>query len=307
MHCIFRGEDIDATHKTAFRKWFSYIGELRSICPSATFLALSATCTLKIRQRVLKILNMKSTDIREITLSPNRQNIKLTISKVSNEVEIAMTWLIDALNDLKENFPKTIIYCNSITDASKIYTYIIDEHSECSDVVNMFSSESTAKCKAMIIRELKDMNSKMRIVIATNALGMGIDIINCYSIVLYGAPHNVLDLVQEIGRAGRDGKDSVAMVLYNSFNLRTVEPDVKAVVTSTNCRRLAMLNAFLRESDCRQVPNKTHKCCDICANKCGCGNCTFLPLETLFRSNKLEIADHEESDSDATEPYDLSD
>jgi superfamily II DNA helicase RecQ len=46
---------------------------------------MQATCTLKIRQRVLKILNMKSTDIREITLSPNRQNIKLTISKVSNE------------------------------------------------------------------------------------------------------------------------------------------------------------------------------------------------------------------------------
>jgi ATP-dependent DNA helicase RecQ len=68
-------------------------------------------------------------------------------------------------------------------------------------------------------------NINARIVIATNALGMGIDIINCYSIVLYGAPHNVLDLVQEIGRAGRDGKDSVAMVLYNSFNLRTVEPD----------------------------------------------------------------------------------
>ena len=39
---------------------------------------------------VLKILNLKSTDIREITLSPNRQNIKLRISKVSNEVEIAM-------------------------------------------------------------------------------------------------------------------------------------------------------------------------------------------------------------------------
>ena len=35
-----------------------------------------------------------------------------------------MKWLIDALNDLKENFLRTIIYCNSITNASKIYTYI---------------------------------------------------------------------------------------------------------------------------------------------------------------------------------------
>jgi hypothetical protein len=40
---------------------------------------------------------LKSADIREITLS---LNIKLRISKVSNEVEIAMTWLIDALNNV---------------------------------------------------------------------------------------------------------------------------------------------------------------------------------------------------------------
>ena len=54
MHCIFRGEYIDATDKTAFRKWFSYIGELRSICPSATFLALSDTCTLQIKTKSLE-------------------------------------------------------------------------------------------------------------------------------------------------------------------------------------------------------------------------------------------------------------
>jgi len=114
-------------------------------------------------------------------------------------------------------------------------------------------------------------------------------------------PHNVLDLVQEIGRAGRDGKDSVAMVLYNSYNLRTGEPEVKAVVTSTDCRRLAMLNVFLRESDLQQVPNKTHKFCNICASKCSCGNCSSLLLENLFSSNKLEMVDIEESYSDVTE------
>ena len=66
----------------------------------------------------------------------------------------------------------------------------------------------------------------MGIVITTNAHGMCI--VNCYSIVLYG------DHVQEICRAGRDGKDSVAMVQYISYacNLRTGEPEVKAVVTS---------------------------------------------------------------------------
>jgi hypothetical protein len=56
----------------------------------------------------LKILNLKSTDIREI-------NIKLRISKVSNEVEIAMTWLVDDLNDLRTF--RGLLYCNSIIDA----------------------------------------------------------------------------------------------------------------------------------------------------------------------------------------------
>jgi hypothetical protein len=55
------------------------------------------------------------------------------------------------------------------------------------------------------------------------------------------------------------------------------------VVHATGCRRLAMLNVFLRES------NKTHKFCNICASKCSCGNCSSLWLENLFSSNKLEM------------------
>ena len=92
-----------------------------------------------------------------------------------------MPWLIDALNDIKQNFPRTIIYCNSITDASKIYTYITSRMFRRHEYV---SFKSTAKYKALIITELKDIKSKMGIVIITNAQGMGI--VNCYSIVLYG-------------------------------------------------------------------------------------------------------------------------
>ena len=91
------------------------------------------------------------------------------------------------------------------------------------------------------------------------------------------------------------------MVLYNSYTLRTGEPEVKADVISTDCRRLAMLNVFLRESDLQQVPNKTHKFCNVGASKFSCGNCSSLLLENLFSSNKLEMVDIEESYSDITE------
>ena len=62
-----------------------------------------------------------------------------------------------------------------------------------------------------------------------------------------------------------------------------------------------MLNVFLRESDLQQEPNKTHNLLSVCANTCGYGNCSFLPLENNFSSVKLEMFDIKESDYDVTD------
>ena len=63
-----------------------------------------------------------------------------------------------------------------------------------------------------------------------------------------------------------------------------------------------MLNVFLRESDFQQEPNKTQNLLSVWASKCGCGNCSSLPLENLFSSIKLEMAEIKENDSDVTDP-----
>ena len=102
---------MDGTHKTAFRKWFSYFGELRAIYPFTTL--------LEYRFRSLEDIEFEINRHKR-----NKAVTKLRISKVSNEVDCAMKWLIDALNDLKENFLRTIIYCNSTTNASKMHTHI---------------------------------------------------------------------------------------------------------------------------------------------------------------------------------------
>ncbi|XP_048767652.2 ATP-dependent DNA helicase RecQ-like [Ostrea edulis] len=74
--------------KEAFRGWFAQSGELRSFYPNAPLLALSATCSLKIRKKAMKVLNLN--DPAEITLSPNKSNIKLIVKKVSNSVEMPL-------------------------------------------------------------------------------------------------------------------------------------------------------------------------------------------------------------------------
>ncbi|VDI50412.1 Hypothetical predicted protein [Mytilus galloprovincialis] len=52
------------------------------------------------------------------------------------------------------------------------------------------------------------MSSDIRIVFATTALGMGFDVVACHIIILYGSPRSILDLVQEIGRLGRENSNS---------------------------------------------------------------------------------------------------
>lgn len=76
---FFRG--LDEKKKEAFRKWFGEIGELRSLFPQASILALSATCTHKISRRVYKILDLSVNTI-ETRISPNKPNIKIVVHKI---------------------------------------------------------------------------------------------------------------------------------------------------------------------------------------------------------------------------------
>ena len=63
----------------AFRRWFHHVGELRSLFPSASVLALGATCTKKVSKIVLKKILSLSEDAVQIAVSPDKPNIKLVV------------------------------------------------------------------------------------------------------------------------------------------------------------------------------------------------------------------------------------
>jgi superfamily II DNA helicase RecQ len=216
-----------------------------------------------------------------------------------------MYWLVNGIDNLRRAFPKTLIYANSISDVAKLYSYVINELSDCAEFVDMFHSETSDENKSEILSALNENSSTKRVVFATSALGMGIDTGNCQSAILYGPPHSVVDLVQEIGRVGRDGQLSVAIMLYNSHHLRNVDKDVKTLFQSNTCRRKALMGNFLEESQLTQLEEECnlHTCCDICTKSCPCGYCQQLTIEKLF-----ENVDCAESSSDSnTVDYELSD
>lgn len=231
-------------------------------------------------------------DTIEIRMSPDKPNIKLVTKKIQSSVDLGMAWMVDFLN----LFPKTVIYCTSIRDVSRIYSYLTSEVPESVTYCDMFHSETPEATKNKILTDLCDTNGKLKIVIATSALGMGIDIPNTNCVILYGVPKQIVEVIQEIGRVGRDGSMALAVVLYNSVHLRHVEQDVKDILTTTKCRRMALLKPFISEQE--QVPTEpSHKCCDICCSLCKCGDCDkdLFPLENMLKDTVSG------SDSEATE------
>ena len=91
----------------------------------------------KIKCHVSEVLGLDSAETVEVTISPNKSNIKLVVKKVDRDIESAMYWVIEALSSLRELFPRTLIYCNSISDVWKLYNYIVREIVECAQFIDM--------------------------------------------------------------------------------------------------------------------------------------------------------------------------
>ncbi|KAK3086487.1 hypothetical protein FSP39_019095 [Pinctada imbricata] len=303
FHLIATWGQNDKDSKLAFRRWFGEIGELRTICPGACVLALSATCTQKAKKRVMKVVTFKADHV-SIFISPDKRNIKYIVKRVTNNTEMSMTWVVDGLLELGKLFPKILIYCKSISDVAKIFDYITDEVSEeLRSCVAMYHSETEDAIKETILTSISDPQDKIRIMISTNALGMGVDFKNLSNVILFGPPNSMLDVVQELGRAGRNGERAMAILMYKSHHLSQCDEEVKVLYQTPECRRISMMKPFLGDNDLEQLKSDIgdHTCCDICQQKCTCKNCALLTLEKLltgqdFSSYQLSDTSDEMSD-----------
>ena len=84
---------------------------------------------------------------------------------------------------------------------------------------SQFHSPQTAAMKEQILKELGHSCSKLRVVFATIAMGMGVDIPAIRNIIHIGPPRTVREYMQETGRAGRDGSSSRVSLFYNNRDI----------------------------------------------------------------------------------------
>ena len=141
-------------------------------------------------------------------------------------------------------------------------------------VAEIFSGPTSHTLKEEILKHASLDKNPLRIIIATVAFGMGMDIPNIRQVIHLGLPGSAEDYVQQSGRAGRDGHFSKAIAIRNKLYPGTSK-DIKEFVDkeSTECRRKRLLSCFCGNHSWNSSLSLC-KCCDICTTKCKCGHCS---------------------------------
>jgi superfamily II DNA helicase RecQ len=122
-------------------------------------------------------------------------------------------------------------------------------------------------------------NSVTRVVIATIAFGMGIDVSDVYAVIHWGAARTFEDFVQESGRAGRNGNQAYSIVYYHRFDTSLIATDTAMQNYCRNETQICLRQLILLHFGCDLTQSVlNHACCMLCYKKCKCSNCPSLPV-----------------------------
>ena len=184
-----------------FRPSYLRIAEIREmISPDVPFLALTATATPNVVKDIVSRLRMK--DPAVLQTSFRRPNITYVV----REVEDKNNYVI---NTLSRNRGSGIIYVRSRKRSREIAEMLIA------------SGISADFYHAGLPQDMRDRKQKawtgddVRIIVATNAFGMGIDKPDVRYVIHWDSPDSIEAYYQESGRAGRDGKTAYAILLWS--------------------------------------------------------------------------------------------
>ncbi len=191
-----------------FRPSYLQIAQIRKLVPDVPVLALTATATPQVVDDIQERLKVqKDQSFNVFKMSFERKNLAYVVRHADDKIG-------ELIHILKSTKGSAIVYARS-RRRTKEYAEIINE---AGISATFYHAGLDASVKDQRQREWQE--NKHRVMVATNAFGMGIDKPDVRVVVHVDCPDSIEAYFQEAGRAGRDGLKAYAVLLYNNSDER---------------------------------------------------------------------------------------
>ena len=256
------------------------------------FMALTATASPLTRECIIQSLFMVQPTVVYVT--PQKKNVVYFV-KQKIGLEEFVRYIATQILAVGRYMPRTIIFCKQYDQCSAMYSLFkqylgpgFTNPTSAPDLakyrlVDMYTRCTEAEIKESIIETFSNPNGNLRIVIGTIAFGMGLDCPNVRQVIHWGPSSNMESYVQEVGRCGRDGYVSQAVLYHAPADYRYCSSKMVEYCKNTNeCRRVSIFKNF---DECETIHTcSLCFCCDICMSKCNCELCSEnkIPLKCAF-------------------------
>lgn len=194
-----------------FRPSYLHIAEIRQLKPEIPVLALTATATKEVVEDIQEQLRFKEKNV--FRMSFERKNLAYVVRKASDKPS-ELRHILNSVNG------SAIVYARSRKRTKETAEWLVSQ------------GISATYYHAGLDVDVKDrhqqawINDEKRVMVATNAFGMGIDKPDVRLVIHIDSPDSLEAYFQEAGRAGRDGKKAYAVLLYDSSDARKLSKRV---------------------------------------------------------------------------------